>query len=718
MSSAARLTAIVVVSVSALSTLAALMPANAHAAGCTDSWAKPVSGEWNTAADWSTGKVPTSGDEVCIMVSGTYTVLVHNLAEAHTLTLGASSGSTKQTLLVQTYELASKAISVAGLTFEENSTINRDGVLELEDLVGGDVDVNAPPRATLSNQGEVTNSASTAPSSIDILEASLTNEASGTVEAAAGTFYVSRNDRNVLNEGAFKVATGATLNDAANSGTFVNSGTVANGGTFELEAATAWTQDGVDTGNPVRVEGGSSLDYEGGSGNFDLVGSAMTLSGTIPKGQALTFEPTGDRALSISETVVNEGTLTAVSSIPGSETHIQPENGASKLENKGLISVQSASTGPVTWTVPLTNEVSGTVEVDGGGELISDATTTNEGTLELASDAIFDISGSAAALTDEADGTLRVDVASETKFGRIKVNGGTFNPGGTIFPNLVEGYDPPVGTEFDVVSSGASISGTFETVANGFEGIYSIPDTIAVERVGPTKAEEEAANKKAPEEAAVKKETELQGVTTTTAAKMPSSGVVGSQAAALPAPKLAVTGNLAPVSGSVLVKLPGSSTFVALTTAEQIPFGTVVNATHGRVSVTTAGPHGGTQTAEFFEGEFILTQGRNGLVVATLTGGDFAVCPTARERSHVARASSRYASGKHVVRKLWANAHGSFSTKGNYAAGAVEGTEWLTEDLCEGTLIRVTRDRVLVTNLVNHRHVTVKAKHRYLAKAP
>ena len=71
-----------------------------------------------------------------------------------------------------------------------------------------------------------------------------------------------------------------------------------------------------------------------------------------------------------------------------------------------------------------------------------------------------------------------------------------------------------------------------------------------------------------------------------------------------------------------------------------------------------------------------------------------------------------------MVRKLWADAHGSFSTKGNYAAGAVAGTEWLTEDLCEGTLIRVTRDKVAVTNLVTHRHVMVTVGHHYLAKAP
>jgi hypothetical protein len=183
-------------------------------------------------------------------------------------------------------------------------------------------------------------------------------------------------------------------------------------------------------------------------------------------------------------------------------------------------------------------------------------------------------------------------------------------------------------------------------------------------------------------------------------------------------PKLGVTGNVSPVSGTVLVRLPGSASFIPLASLRQILFGTIINATHGRVSVTTAAPHGGTQTGEFFEGEFVLSQGRNGLVVAALTGGNFSVCPTARERAHKARASAAHASGKHVVRKLWANAHGSFSTKGNYAAGAVAGTEWLTEDLCDGTVIRVTRDKVAVTNLVTHRHVMITVGHRYLAKAP
>ena len=187
-----------------------------------------------------------------------------------------------------------------------------------------------------------------------------------------------------------------------------------------------------------------------------------------------------------------------------------------------------------------------------------------------------------------------------------------------------------------------------------------------------------------------------------------------------PEPILARSGNLAPISGSVLVRLPGAKAFVSLNTVRQVPFGTVVNATHGRVRVTAALPGGGTETGEFFGGEFRLTQKRNGMVVATLTGGDFSVCGRRMRSTRRAptRTSFRRASGKHVVGKLWANAHGRFSTHGHYAAGAVQGTEWLTEDLCEGTLIRVTRDRVEVTDFVRHRHVEVRAGHSYLARAP
>ena len=126
----------------------------------------------------------------------------------------------------------------------------------------------------------------------------------------------------------------------------------------------------------------------------------------------------------------------------------------------------------------------------------------------------------------------------------------------------------------------------------------------------------------------------------------------------------------------------------------------------------------GLQSSNFYEGEFVITQSRDGVATASLFGGSYAVCPTKRERAHkAALASAHRSSRNHVVRKLWASGHGTYSTRGNYATGAVLGTVWETIDRCNGTGIHVVTDVVLVTNLVNHKKVRVKAGHTYIAKA-
>jgi hypothetical protein len=193
----------------------------------------------------------------------------------------------------------------------------------------------------------------------------------------------------------------------------------------------------------------------------------------------------------------------------------------------------------------------------------------------------------------------------------------------------------------------------------------------------------------------------------------------------LPAPVLARTADIARVVGRVLVRLPGTRGFIPLAGARQIPYGTIVEARDGEVSITAAALHGGTQTADFFDGQFRVSQGTNGRVVATLTGGDFSVCQRrARAASggpaHTSARRARgkhLASGTHLARRLWATASGSFSTKANYATGAVQGAQWLTEDMCQGSLILATRESVVVTDLVRHRRVQLGVGHIYLAKA-
>ena len=106
----------------------------------------------------------------------------------------------------------------------------------------------------------------------------------------------------------------------------------------------------------------------------------------------------------------------------------------------------------------------------------------------------------------------------------------------------------------------------------------------------------------------------------------PKVGVLGAVSAA--APIAAVSGNVAHVTGSVLVKLPGAG-FALLNGEEEIPFGAIIDATNGRVRVTVSNGHGGQQTGEFFGGVFVLTQRPNGTVLARLYGGNFTTCPTA-----------------------------------------------------------------------------------------
>jgi hypothetical protein len=214
-----------------------------------------------------------------------------------------------------------------------------------------------------------------------------------------------------------------------------------------------------------------------------------------------------------------------------------------------------------------------------------------------------------------------------------------------------------------------------------------------------------------------------------------SGGVEAAHASATapppPPPIFSQTANVAPVSGTVLVELPGTDVFVDVTTLRRIPIGAILDARRGTVAVTTAANSTSTasQTADFSEGEFEIRQPANQYIVPVgtiasvtaaklgpytdiaLYGGDFAVC-----NKHTGRdARTATASSKTVLRKLLASGHGLFRTVGTDASAAVRGTTWLTEDLCGGTLIEVPHGIVQVDDFIHHREVLVKTGHSYLA---
>jgi hypothetical protein len=173
-------------------------------------------------------------------------------------------------------------------------------------------------------------------------------------------------------------------------------------------------------------------------------------------------------------------------------------------------------------------------------------------------------------------------------------------------------------------------------------------------------------------------------------------------------PVLAKAVDASVVSGVVLIKLAGSNAFVPLTHESQIPVGATIDATNGRVRILEALPGGKAQSADFFQGVFKVTQAKTGLADLTLAGGNFAVCGKAKRAAGAAKVVE--------VRKLWGAGKGKFRTKGRYATASIRGTTWLTDDRCDGTLIRVTQGSVTVRDLVKKKNVVVKKGQSYLAK--
>ena len=101
------------------------------------------------------------------------------------------------------------------------------------------------------------------------------------------------------------------------------------------------------------------------------------------------------------------------------------------------------------------------------------------------------------------------------------------------------------------------------------------------------------------------------------------------------------------------------------------------------------------------------------ILAVRLYGGNFKQCRTSRALSGAAAESAK----KKPVRRLWGKGKGRFRTRGRYSSGTVRGTNWLTEDFCDGTKTRVVAGVVQVYDLVKKKWVTLKPGQSYFAKA-
>ncbi len=180
----------------------------------------------------------------------------------------------------------------------------------------------------------------------------------------------------------------------------------------------------------------------------------------------------------------------------------------------------------------------------------------------------------------------------------------------------------------------------------------------------------------------------------------------------------AVTGTsfvVQPVNGTVLGHPPDDPTFRRIVGKANLVMGWTLDVTKGRARLTTQ-DKSVQQSVDAYEGFFTIQQATSSPVTdLVLRSGNFdAVCGSGGV--DIARAHG--AANTTSVRHLWASGKGKFRTKGRFAAATVRGTEWETDDRCDGTLVTVKTGAVSVFDQVLQTNVVVSAGNSYLAKAP
>jgi hypothetical protein len=193
----------------------------------------------------------------------------------------------------------------------------------------------------------------------------------------------------------------------------------------------------------------------------------------------------------------------------------------------------------------------------------------------------------------------------------------------------------------------------------------------------------------------------------------PTSSTAGSSTPP-PPPVLGQSVNADVRTGTVTVKVPGAPGYVALTDLTALPVGSILDTREGAITLNTALPGGGTQSAIFHGGLFEVRQpqGAAGLTELVLRGA-LTGCSSAGARTAAVSKKKRK-----PPRRLWgSDSKGKFRTRGGNSVATVRGTAWYVEDRCDGTLTRVSKGSVSVYDRGRHRTVVVRAGHSYLARS-
>lgn len=211
----------------------------------------------------------------------------------------------------------------------------------------------------------------------------------------------------------------------------------------------------------------------------------------------------------------------------------------------------------------------------------------------------------------------------------------------------------------------------------------------------------------------------------------PPAGPAGGPGA--PTPVYGKSVGVAPAKGVVKTKCKGQRGFRRLAAGARVPLGCLVDTRRGVVTLTSAGPGGVVQTADFWSGLFRIgqTRGRRPYTTLSLTGSLGCGGQRSRQGRRRGRGRSAHRSSSHADasrkkrrkrgrrgkgRRLWGKGKGRFRTRGRYGSATVRGTTWLVADRCNrSTLFKARRGALRVRDNVKKKNVIVRPGRAYVA---
>jgi hypothetical protein len=507
--------------------------AAAASAACTDTWTGGGNdGEWGTPANWSMAAPPDENpsqydnnvstlncDVVLPSSTSAYTVDLPQWSYNQGLTAGPTPVSTTQ---IDDLTIGSGAkLVVHGESYDPFGDLM--DTIEL-DVTGGTIEPGGTLELLTSDDGAAPDGASGDHGGIAILGGSgtLTNDGSftsvttSTQATATNTFHNELHETLVnaagasaeLQSGYLDISTGVTVTNngtwttdpgtamtvthnplQTGPSTFANNGTYANNGATQIvgnNQPDVFAENGPETGNPVQISNQGELQDATGTGSFLIDNQNGTLAGTIPAGQTVTaegdlFSP-GNFLLTLTlagSQVVNDGTLDFNVPNASPDLYTDVRVSGAPLVNQGTINFTDAAPKLITeFDDNLTNQPGAAIDVASGTTWFSGGGTyVNNGTLTVAPGANLDINANPflTGPTTFTNGGAIVPQIAAGATGTVTLDHNTnINLGGTVSPQLINGYAPAVGTEVQAFPvNGATITGTFGAVTgNWFPDYY------------------------------------------------------------------------------------------------------------------------------------------------------------------------------------------------------------------------------------------------------